>query len=267
MKTTFLSFILFVFSLSVFSQYNVRPYVSQDKFSSIGEKECIAVKIHGRPFKDVGLAWKQLMKKIYKAKVEDSGMEIFADNANVKEVSENTIDVYSKMSLDSIDYVEFKVAVNLGGVYLTKERDPLKQEAMSKIVGKFAFDQTQEGINDLVKKEEGILKEMIGLKTKYERNIKNANKKISDYKQAIAEKQEEINNNNQDIMNQTLDVDKSKLEKNIKKANKKITSYKNGIVSQEKEISNNKQAILNQNKKIELQLERIKKTKAITIEK
>ncbi len=207
MRTTFLSLILLTLSLSVFSQYNVQPYDSQDAFGPIGTQECIVVKIYDRPADKVISDWKRLMKKKHDAKVEVTGMETFADNAEIESVSDNTMDVYSKVVMTTNGYLEFKVAVNLGGAYLTRAGHPSKHAAMSVFVGQFALKQTQEGITIAIEKEEDVLKDLQKEKTKFNKNIESAKKKITGYEKDIAEQKEVIKTNEQSIVTQDKKIE------------------------------------------------------------
>ena len=68
----------------------IREYMSQ------GEQTGFQAAIVNVDPSDVESGWKKFMKK-HKAKVKSSrkSVEIFADNAVMKEVSDNTVDVYS----------------------------------------------------------------------------------------------------------------------------------------------------------------------------
>ncbi len=208
MKATLLSIALLIASITTaFSQYDVKPYNSSGRFSGIGEQECIAVKIYDIDIDDVSSDWKKVLKKKYDAKVKVSGKELFADNAEIETVSSNTVDVYSTLSKSSDGVIELKVAVDLGGAYLTYSGHADKHSQMTKIVGEFALKQTQKGIDERVEKAEDELEDLENELKKQQKTVANANKAIEDAEKKIVENKDLIKETEAAIKEQEVKID------------------------------------------------------------
>lgn len=156
--------------------------------------------------KDMSDLWAKYMKK-YKGKTKKikKSDEYFTNDAMIKDMSSNTVDVYSTF-IQNGDYVDMVVWMDLGGAYLNSEDHPDAMPTFKKMMDEFGVMVKKVSIEDQLKDEENILKkmnnEMDGLVkdkenlesdiAKYEKKIEEAKQKIEENKIAQERKSEEI---------------------------------------------------------------------------
>lgn len=203
-----------------FAQYSTKVRESKEDIGG-GNNKCLTVSIYETNTDDVEKAWEKLMKS-YDAKVS-SKKEIFADNALIKDLTNNTVDVYAKCVKKSDNEIQFIVAVDLGGAFLNSSEHSSQFKTMEKIVRDFAKKATLDGLEDKVKEQQKVFdkgaKEMEGLvkdKEKLEKDIEN-------YKEKIKKAEEDIkqNQNEQSAKQKEVDNEKVKLEE-LKKLKDKV---------------------------------------------
>ena len=154
---------------------------------------------------DIKKAWKKQLKDL-KGKVNDKTF-IFADDCKVKEMGDNTFDVYSVVEEATAEGVKLVVAFDLGGAYLSTANHPEKYPVGEKILRDFAVEQTKEVVRVRIAAKaaelSGFEKELAGLvseKASLEKDIVDCQKKIEEANTNIgknvgnqANKQKEIN--------------------------------------------------------------------------
>jgi hypothetical protein len=154
---------------------------------------------------DIKKAWKKQLKDL-KGKVNDKTF-IFADDCKVKEMGDNTFDVYSVVEEATAEGVKLVVAFDLGGAYLSTANHPEKYPVGEKILRDFAVEQTKEVVRVRIAAKQaelgGFEKELAGLvseKAALEKDIVDCQKKIEEANTNIgknvgnqANKQKEIN--------------------------------------------------------------------------
>lgn len=93
---------------------------------SKGNENALSIIIEGAAKSQVIDAWTRTMKKYSKAKTELSAShnELFTDNAEIKDISENPIDIYATTLEKSSGSTELVVWFYLGGAYLSSARHP-----------------------------------------------------------------------------------------------------------------------------------------------
>ena len=140
-KNVFLIVILFSFTSLTFAQndenieavlssavekannYEFIPEIKEEERTmSKGQFNAYAVVIKGKKRKKVEKAWHKFLKKNCDAKSKyDKKQKLhFTDDAKIKEMSENTVDVYTSFH-DMGSDMEVVVWYDLGGAYLSKE--------------------------------------------------------------------------------------------------------------------------------------------------
>ena len=112
--------------------------------------------------------------------------------ASLKEMGENTFDVYSLVEEATDAGVRLVVAFDLGGAYLSTAAHPDKYPAAEKFVRDFAVAQAKNVVSMEIETSQKILKgfekELAGLekeKADHEADIKDAEKKIEEAKAEI----------------------------------------------------------------------------------
>ncbi len=152
------------------------------------------------------MMWKQDADKV------DVGTEIFVDNATIKSVSANTIDIYGKFIINAAGYIEFKVAVNLGGVYLSKGKQPKKYAAMVDFMSKFAKEQTTKGLQGRILSEQDKLENLNKDKKGFQQDIVDYNEEIAELEQKILDAKSNIERTKRLITGKDTEILKQETE-------------------------------------------------------
>jgi hypothetical protein len=191
--------IIFLFILAAFpltkSVAQKKIDVEETSYSfSTGKQNCLKVPVYEANENDVKKIWAKKMKS-FKAKVSKQKGEIFADNALVKDISDNTIDIYAKTEQTKDNLVYLYVAFNLGGAYLNSSDHADMYKVAEKMLKKFSKDISVDVLSEKLKEQEKILKKKIGEKESLEKRNKNLKEDIEHYKEKIKKAEEEIKEN------------------------------------------------------------------------
>lgn len=181
-----------------------------------GKNSCYVITIPEVKAKEVASAWKKLTKN-YDAKVKGDD-EQFADNAIIKNISENPIDVYSKFE-ESEEGTIMIVAFDLGGAYLNK-KDHFKQykEAYD-FLHKFAKEQAMESISEQIKEQEKVIKNIENKINDKTAKISNLENDIKKWEISIEKAKNDIQELKKEIENLKLEL--SKENETLKRINEK----------------------------------------------
>ncbi|MGP8214782.1 MAG: hypothetical protein ACLQQ4_04390 [Bacteroidia bacterium] len=157
-----------------------------------GSNNALIVSIYGADEGDVEHAWKSLMKD-YGGKVSSlKGGVMFADNAVIKEMGNNTVDIYARFDVKKDGEIELVVAFDLGGAYLSSSAHPDKYKIAEKIMHDFAYKMTSGAINDKLKAQQKALDKLNSQEKDIEKDNKNLTSDISDYQNRIKKDQDAI---------------------------------------------------------------------------
>ena len=182
-----------------------------------GENKAFSVIVYQSDEQAVKKEWKSLLKS-YKSEKVTTKKEIFGDNVIVKEISENTVDVYAKTMAMPDGSVQLIVAYDLGGAFLSPTHEGFN--AAKKIIKDFSVKLTKMGIEDELKEKEKELekaeKELEGLKKDNDRlhqNIDRANGMIEEANKTIEQAKSDIETNlkEQVTAKKTVEDQKSKV--------------------------------------------------------
>jgi hypothetical protein len=158
--------------------------------------------------------------KKYKAKVTSSSKspEIFGDNADIKVVSQNTVDIYATAVPDA-NGAKLYVYVDLGGAFISSASYPQQYTAMEALLKQFSKDQALGMVESQLAEEEKTLKT---LNKDYETLKKDKDgyvKEIEKAKALIQQREQDITKNDADqaaklgqinLQNQILETVKQK---------------------------------------------------------
>lgn len=198
-----------LFLLSAFTAFSQKIKIAVDEKSekiSDGSHNCLVVTVYDCSADDVLKEWKSKMKD-YNAKVSGKD-EIFADNALIKEISENTIDVYARTEKGSNDNeVKLIVGFLMGEDWLSSSKYPAQYKAAEKIVKDFATKLTKDAIGDKVKIAEKALDKLKDEKSDLEKKNKGLHDDISDYQEKIKKAEADIKTNEDDQKKKQTEVD------------------------------------------------------------
>ena len=220
MKNIFLLILAFL-SLNIYAQKKIEVQETNASFDN-GKHNALKVIIYEAKQKDVEKAWKSLMKD-YNAKV-NMKKTIFADDATIKDMSENTIDIYATTDKTKDGDVILYVAFDLGGAYLSSSQHGDKFKTAKKIIHKFAVETTKDALKDKIKDAEKIL----GNKQKDQKNLEKENKKLHDdienYKKKIEKAKEDIKENEKNQADKKKEVEEQ--QSIVNKLNEKEKAVK-----------------------------------------
>ncbi|MDO9000143.1 MAG: hypothetical protein Q7W45_10290 [Bacteroidota bacterium] len=208
------------FASQIFCQA-IQTKEANEKFS-VGSQNAIVTTIYENNANDVISEWKKVLKDFKNEKVKDSDNEVFGDNILIKDWGNNPVDFYTKFEDDKkTKTVKMSVAVDLGGTYLAASSDKDKYKFVEKMVKEFAIKMTKEPVIAAVKVNEKQLDKLVDDQKDLEKEKKNLDDEIDDYKKKIekAEKKIKENEENQSKKKAEIDTQKKLVEDSKKKLN------------------------------------------------
>ncbi|MCB0397815.1 MAG: hypothetical protein KDD36_14280 [Flavobacteriales bacterium] len=192
---------------AVFSQ-KIKVSETSTKING-GSHNALVVTMNDVSPDDVEKEWKSLMKG-YKAKVSSKD-EVFADNALIKSISENTLDIYA-IAQKKDNTVTLYVAVDMGGAYMSSANHPTEYKVMEKIVYDFAVKTMRETIANELKEEEKLYSKLEKEQSDLEKTDERLHKDIEQYKSEIEKLKNSITQAEKDIEQNKKDQEKKKTE-------------------------------------------------------
>jgi len=206
MKNLYL-LVLTLLSLNIYSQNKITVEETNANFDN-GKHNALKVTIFEAKQKNVEKAWKSLMKS-YNAKV-NMKKTIFADNATIKDMSENTIDIYATTKETKDGDVILYVAFDLGGAYLSSSEHSEKFKVAKKIIHKFAVNVTKDALKDKIKDAEKLLSQKEKDQKNLEKEKENLEKDIENYKNKIEKAKNDIKDNEKKQADKKKEIESQK---------------------------------------------------------
>lgn len=187
-----------------------------------GEYNSYSVTISKANLKDVEKQWSKYIKE-YKGKTKRFKGEgyVFTDNAKIKEMSENTVDVYATC-LEQGEDIQVTAWFDLGGAYVASATHPQQHAIASLIMEDFIRNASSAMIKEELKSQESTLKKMTKElddisddEAKYQEEIAKCERKIEEAKMKIQELQAAQKEKTAEIASQEVVVEtvRTKLEK------------------------------------------------------
>lgn len=170
-----------------------------------GTHNCLVVTIYDAKPDDIEKAWKDKMKG-YNAKVSGK-KEIFADNALIKSISDNTCDVYAYTEKINDTETRFIVGFQLGETWLDSKNNSSGYKAAEKIVKEFAVKQSKDAIAAKRKAAEKLLKDQQGDQSDLEKKNKDLHKDIDEYNEKIKKAEADIKSNEEEQTKKKAEID------------------------------------------------------------
>lgn len=129
--------------------------------------------------------------KGWDGKVKD-GDFIFADDCKLKEMGENTFDVFAKLEANPAGGAFLSVTIDLGGAYLNSNDHSAQAKVMNKRLHNLGINVAKNAVGEEVKLEEKALKDrqkelenLLAEQAKLEKEIEDYKKRISENEKAI----------------------------------------------------------------------------------
>ncbi|MCW3071973.1 MAG: laminin subunit beta [Bacteroidetes bacterium] len=170
-----------------------------------GNHNALTVTLYEISPSDAEDAFRSFMKK-YDGKRSSKDGAIFVDHATIKDMGNNTIDIYGKAQGKKGDAeITFVIAFDLGGAFLNSGDHKEQYKIAENIVKEFAVKATKDAIEEKLKAAQKIQSNFEDEQKSLEKENKNLNDDIADYKAKITKAE-------QDIAKNKTDQDKKKAE-------------------------------------------------------
>jgi len=158
--------------------------------------------------KTVEKEWTKLVKG-FGGKVSTKKRVIFADDASIRAISDNTVDVYARVNAKK-DEVELTVAFDLGGAYLNKSAHSSGYNHAEKMIYEFAVNIAKDAVGQQVKVAEKALSSKEKALQKLAKDKKRLESDIEKYKKQIEKAEKEIKQNEKDQTDAEKDIESQK---------------------------------------------------------
>jgi hypothetical protein len=208
--------ILVVLLLSAFVVNAQEIKVKEEKEKINGAiNPVLTVIVYGAEESTVEKAWKNLMKD-YNAKVSTKD-GVFADNAMIKDLSENTVDIYA-FTKKTDEGIRLVVGVDLGGIFISSSSKSAEYKVMEKIIKNFAIEATKNAIQEKADAAEKVQKKLEGSYDDLVKKNEDLHKDIEEYKNKITKAEKDIEDNlkEQETAKKAVETQKNTVEQ-IKK--------------------------------------------------
>ncbi len=205
MKKQILTIAIAVSSLQFFAQ-DVKVRESNESFSN-GGHNALSVTLYVTDVNMVEKEWKSQMKDFGYDKSSEKSNEYFFDNVIMKQLGNNTLDVFSKVTEQKAEKtVTLTAAFDLGGAYLSSSEHREKFEYVKKVMHDFAVKITKEAIDDEIKDASKVLSNIQSKQASLEKDNKGLADDITNYNQKIKKANEQIEQNKKDIETKKSEV-------------------------------------------------------------
>jgi len=205
MKKQILTLSLAIASVQFFAQ-DIKIKESNEGFSN-GSHNALSVTIYVTDVNMVEKEWKSLIKNYGYDKSSEKSDEYFFDNVKIKQLGDNTLDIFSKVDANKAEKnVTLKAAYDLGGAYLSSSEHKDKFEYVKKMMRDFAVKITKESIDDEIKDANKVLATHQSKQADLEKDNKNLADDITNYNQKIKKANEQMEQNKKAIEGKKTDV-------------------------------------------------------------
>lgn len=137
--------------------------------------------------------WKGYLKT-FKGKTKKGKEEYFTDNAAISLLSNNPIDIYSRIE-ETANGISIKAFFDLGGAYLSSKSNPEKYPIGETIIRDFAVKQAMKGLSSRLDQEEGKLGNLAEARKAIETEQQSLELDIERMKEAIRQNEQTLEKN------------------------------------------------------------------------
>ena len=152
------------------------------------------------------------------------GNPIFVDDCKLKDVGDNTFDVYAKVEENSDGGANVSIAIDMGGAYMNSNEHGAEFKAMESRLYKWAVKAAQSVVDGEIKDEEKALKDLEKdlsdsekEQEKLEKEIEDFKKKIEDNEKAVEDAKKAQDDKKSEITDQEKKVEEAKKKKDAVK--------------------------------------------------
>lgn len=243
---------VFIFSISLTFAQN-RVGISEVQMSTAkGDQPAFEFFIPDTDAKTVLAAWNKFHKNLRVKPKQDKTQKnyYFSDNAFLQDLSENTIDIYTRI-YETSGGVRFTCAFDLGGVFISSEKTYDKFNKTKLLLNKFYAQMAMDAIVAEIEKELLALEEIKKEYDQIDDEIANFEKEVENYESEIKQQERSELEVESALLDKTGELKTKQMELNNKKNELKQIN-KAGMVA---ELTTN----MNNLKKTELEATRIEK--------
>lgn len=177
---------------------------------SKGTENAFSLELRSTNKKDVEKAWEKYIKKFKgKTKYDKKAEECFSDNAELENMSTNTVDVYSKVTPAGENTI-LTVWFDLGGAFLSSEMHGDKVNAAKNMMNEFALSVSVAQVEEELKEQQKLLKDLEKDQKGLEKDKSNLEDDIKKFEQKIAEAKEAIKQNLEAQKGKQVEIDAQK---------------------------------------------------------
>ncbi len=207
--------------LSISAQVIVQEGIKQ---MSKGDQNCFYIDLPAENAKLAMDVWKDFMKdyKSGKTKTDRKTKEIFTDNAVVKDMSDNTVDVYARINGSTLT-----AWFDLGGAFLSSAQHPKRYPTVERMLNSYYFKLSKELAKEDVERREAELKSLEKELKKLEDQQKDLHETIEKAKETIAKAEADIAANNEMQGSKKTEIENKAAEVNAAKKHFESISRKN----------------------------------------
>ena len=211
---------LLVSALFLFGNVFAQKTKVEDGSENIGggNNTALSVIIYGSNADDIERAWKSYIKDFNPDKISTKD-GVFADNAKIKAISKNTVDVYAKTDNKKEGEVLFIVAFDLGGGFLNSSQHGSQLKDAKKLLYNFAIKMTKEGMEERIKGQTKVLEKLEEKQKDLVRDQEGLKKDIENHKEKIKKAEDDIakNQGDHEVKLKEIEVQKKVVEELKKK--------------------------------------------------
>ena len=175
-----------------------------------GNHNALTVTLYDINPSDAVDAFRSFIKK-YDGKRSSQDGGVFSDNATIKEMGNNTVDIYGKAQGKKGDKeITFVIAFDLGGAFLNSSDHKEQYKVAEKIAREFAINTCKEIVEQKLNDAQKNLSSLEDEQKDLEKENKNLNSDIEDYKAKIKKAEDNIatNKTNQEKKKSEIDAQK-----------------------------------------------------------
>ncbi len=218
-KTLTIALAVFI-GISAFAQ-KIKIKESSENIGG-GNHNALVVTLYEINPSDAEDAFRSFMKK-YDGKRSSKDGGIFIDHALIKEMGNNTVDIYGKANGKKGDKeISFVVAFDLGGAFLNSSDHKEQYKIAETIVKEFAIKATKDVIEEQLKDAQKAQSKLEDAQNDLERDNKNLNEDIVNYKAKITKAEQDIVKNKSDQEKKKAEIEAQK--KVVEEVDKKLKS-------------------------------------------
>jgi hypothetical protein len=135
---------------------------------------------------------------------------VFVDDCELKDMGDNTFDVYAKMTEQKDGGILVAFAIDLGGAYLDSKEHPQEAKVIEDLIYKFAVKAAKNYVGNEIKNEEKILKDKEDELAELEKEQRKMEDEIADYKKKIEGLEKDIEESKSKQVTKAGEIDKQK---------------------------------------------------------